>query len=196
MKTVHLPHQCAYTYSQRLDIAFVLATLISVFGSLNAALKLLLSLMIIFVQYTRHNPMRGNEPKPSVPSIDFISGLRTRFLRAHIVRITRTVRCLNYFKTKWPLNEPQPQQQASEHELIATRAYILLFIASISIVLIYSSLEEVVGSVTVQSPSLYTFERLQNEYSATLKCPCSQTCIRHDQFLNVTPVYHQVSITI
>ncbi|CAF1440472.1 unnamed protein product [Adineta steineri] len=45
---------------------------------------------------------------------------------------------------------------------------------------------------TEPKPSLTTYKDLQDKYSKTLKCPCSNVIIPHQQFVSLSPVFHQV----
>lgn len=45
---------------------------------------------------------------------------------------------------------------------------------------------------TEPDPPLNTYQKLQDEYSKTLKCPCSNIIIPYERFITVSPILHQV----
>ena len=59
----------------------------------------------------------------------------------------------------------------------------LVFYASISIQL---------RTITVYQPSLPVYERLYDQHSFTLTCPCTDLSISYQQIMSVQPRYHQV----
>ena len=80
------------------------------------------------------------------------------------------------------------------NQILATRVFIVLFLMSLIGLVGYTSLTLQLTSVQIESPSQVTFEKLQSIYSDTLNCPCSQTSIQVNKFVNVTVSYHQVRL--
>lgn len=74
----------------------------------------------------------------------------------------------------------------------ATKIFITLFITSLFILVLFTSLSEQTVTVTISSPSLMTFEALVLAYPSTLICPCSRTSIPYGELLSFAPEYHQV----
>lgn len=66
-----------------------------------------------------------------------------------------------------------------------------MMISSISIGF-YSFLVVESHLVTIEHPSLATYQQLYQEHAPTLQCPCSQLSIPYGTFLNITYVLHQV----
>jgi hypothetical protein len=82
-------------------------------------------------------------------------------------------------------------------EIRATRVYIILVATSVIILAFYSSVTVHTLTVLVLAPSLDTFERLQNDYSSTLVCPCSELAIPNGKMITISsPRYHQVRTMI
>ena len=80
-----------------------------------------------------------------------------------------------------------------QYSVWATRIYVLLFIVTFLLILLFSSLSLQSSISTVQSPTESTFERLHQLYgSRSLSCRCSQSSISYNTFLNVSADYHQV----
>lgn len=81
-------------------------------------------------------------------------------------------------------------------EIYATYVYIILLVTCVTIIGLYSSLTIQTQSVIISKPSLSTFEKLQNTYSKTLNCPCSEISVPHSSMFIVSdPIYHQVKLS-
>ena len=76
--------------------------------------------------------------------------------------------------------------------IISTRIYLLLLGFAITNLVIFTSLQIEIRSVTVENPSRKIFEDLHNKYSTTLQCPCSQIAINYGSFVSLSPKYHPV----
>lgn len=79
-----------------------------------------------------------------------------------------------------------------DDQILSTRVYIILFLTSILILLVYTSLSLQMQLVTVAQPSLSTFERLSKDYSLTLSCRCSNPVHTYGKFIQFNPEYHQI----
>lgn len=82
---------------------------------------------------------------------------------------------------------------AQEIGIVASRIYLAALIASVFGFLLLYGLTETTNTVTIQSPTIDTFEQLEKNYPAKLTCPCSQIAIPHSTFLSISPTFHQVS---
>jgi hypothetical protein len=79
--------------------------------------------------------------------------------------------------------------------IYATRIYVTVLTMAVIILSIYSSFTVYSNQITVQQPSLATFEKLHNAYSETLSCPCSQLSVPHKNMTKlITLQYHPVSV--
>ena len=96
---------------------------------------------------------------------------------------------MNFFR-----QESAISQMENTHEvvIIASRIYIVLLSAGIIILMLINGLTQVTTSVTVKSPTLAIYEKLQAEYSNSLSCPCKQIATPYSTFLTITASYHQV----
>ncbi|CAF1330765.1 unnamed protein product [Didymodactylos carnosus] len=79
-----------------------------------------------------------------------------------------------------------------KYQRLSTRSYVLILSITLVILAVYSGLSEQIKLITVQSPSLSTYEELESKYSDTLICPCSQLSINYKSFLSFEPSYYQV----
>jgi hypothetical protein len=78
--------------------------------------------------------------------------------------------------------------------IYATRIYVAVLTMAVVILSIYASFTVYSNHITVQQPSLATFEKLHSAYSETLSCPCSQLSVPHKNMTKlITLKYHPVS---
>lgn len=60
------------------------------------------------------------------------------------------------------------------------------------VLVLFGSLSAQTVTITALTPTLITYNNLQNLYSDTLKCPCSTVIIPYQTFVSLSPVFHQV----
>lgn len=109
--------------------------------------------------------------------------VRVRRLRIFIVT---TVYELNLF-TQDAINDRQVRYQR-----ISTRLYIILIVSVLAVLGIYTYLSVNSYYETIFNPSEAQYIELQQNYSASLLCPCSSISIPYSIFMNIEPRFHQV----
>ena len=77
-------------------------------------------------------------------------------------------------------------------QLLATRLYLLLFLAIIITFVLINSLTTKIISLTISEPSLDTYDRLYATYPNTLSCPCKVVTITYSTFMSMEYVWHPV----
>jgi len=98
------------------------------------------------------------------------------------------VTLLNVYKIKSDNIDPYDLATAK----ISTRIYLLFVCLSVTILIIFSSLQMQIQNITVEHPSQETYEHLRNIHSTALQCPCSQIAINYGSFVSLSPKYHPV----
>ncbi|CAF0935223.1 unnamed protein product [Adineta steineri] len=63
---------------------------------------------------------------------------------------------------------------------------------SFLVLLLFTSLNTQTATITVQNPSLTTYNDLQVLYLNTLRCPCSTMIIPHRTIISLSPILHQI----
>jgi len=79
-----------------------------------------------------------------------------------------------------------------ENQILSTRIFLVLFMISLTTLIGYASLNLESTSVLVRDPTQQTYEQLYSLYPETLICPCTQTSIQIDKFIEANVEYHQV----
>lgn len=110
---------------------------------------------------------------------------------AMIKRLIRKLGELNFYADAETTR--QGDEQVLRDQVLSTRLYIVLMMASIWILLISISVTERTTTIVVATPLIDTYERLQAAYSTTLLCPCRKIAVPYSTFLSINATYHQVS---
>ena len=99
------------------------------------------------------------------------------------------LRTFNLFRTNTLLDiDPENIQ----NQLISTRLFLVLFITSLSILLLYISRIDVTRTVTIQSPTLSGYVSFYDQYGDKSVCPCTNITVNPDAFILLRPNFHEV----
>ncbi|CAF1045166.1 unnamed protein product [Didymodactylos carnosus] len=105
----------------------------------------------------------------------------------NLTRIKDISRTLNVFKDS---------EKKTPHDLrkqyLSTRLFIVLFMISSFILILYTSLEPVTLTKRVQQPSFAEYTELNQYYTQTLVCPCNTISVSYETFISFQPTYHQI----
>ncbi|CAF4032239.1 unnamed protein product [Adineta steineri] len=190
------PDQCTYTYEQRFNRVYIIAIVFEIVGGLSVALNIFIPLLVILLRRIYHICRRRHLVQ--VPTEVTVETSIGRKLSLRVARIQHSLRKMNFYK-KISKNCPSEQLQTADQILviqrqqIATRFYIIFFLIALLVIIIFTTLHLHTHPITISSPTLSTFESLQDQYSSSLSCPCSQISINYSTFVTVkTRNYHQV----
>ncbi|CAF0826349.1 unnamed protein product [Adineta steineri] len=174
------PKACSYTYTQRGNFLYAMTMLLSLIGGLTTILGIVVPLLVQFVRRLlvkcRGEAIPTIENDPVVPSIE-------ERLLSLIRRIRQLINTFNMFQTSFTTVNLGIQ---------TTRLYIFLTFMGACILFSYSILNVTTISVTIQQPSLDTFEKLYSQYSSTLVCPCTGLSVTYGEIMTVKPDFHQL----
>ena len=106
----------------------------------------------------------------------------------NIRRLVTHLKEFNLFHSK----PPSTDQHVLKTQRIATRVFILVFILAMDIIVVYTATVRIVSIITVPAPSVTQYQQLNDKYSQTLSCPCTEISIRYKTFLNMSYTFHQV----
>ncbi|CAF1492580.1 unnamed protein product, partial [Adineta steineri] len=76
--------------------------------------------------------------------------------------------------------------------ILSTRLYSILVIISLITLITYTSLSNRIENKTVILPSQSIYEDLQKKYTGSLQCSCTQVSIPCGNFVQTSPLFHQV----
>ncbi|CAF1531152.1 unnamed protein product [Adineta ricciae] len=84
------------------------------------------------------------------------------------------------------------RETAKRYGRWATRLYILLLIASHTILIFYTIVQPRTSRTTYLKPDLFYYNHLREIYGDQLKCSCSQIASTYDRFVKIEPIFHSV----
>jgi hypothetical protein len=87
---------------------------------------------------------------------------------------------------------PSQDENILREEHYTTRLYLILFILSLIILTVFTTINSQTIRVIVKSPSSEDFIKLHEQYPKILHCPCSQTTIDQKFICRIKPEYHEV----
>lgn len=154
------PLSCSYTKNQRRNIIVVLILLISICAGINKGLQILVPCVGKLIFFCIDQRTNWN--------------VHVRQL-AHIVY--QSIKTLNLFETTTTDQTNIRQQQ------IYTRVYLCLFILLLSVLLFYTAFIERAFTEVLVLPSIEDYEKLVDDYSYGISCPCTHVSISYDAFL-------------
>ena len=96
----------------------------------------------------------------------------------------------------FPSTPPATEHQTLRIQLISTRIFIILLIASLYVFFLYSFTASFTKSATVPTPDRETYSQLYQKYSQTLTCPCTEISINYGTFLHVNYSLHELCSSI
>jgi hypothetical protein len=91
---------------------------------------------------------------------------------------------------------PSTDEYELQNERISTRLFIILLTIILTVLLLYTSLERVTKTGSMETPTLAQYSKLYATYSQTLTCPCTTISINYGKFLHVEYTFHQVCSSV
>ena len=168
------PIECTYTFEERINIVYLITTILGIVGGLSVALRIITPFVVTFVRKI-YQCQHSDRRQTLIERLNYVHRIRQFNF---------------YHKT---LNNQPIDIHLIRRQQIATRFYMIIFFIAMIIVLTFTSVSTQIYSITVSSPSESTFEFLKYQYPSTISCPCSQISIPYSTFLSVNvSTYHQV----
>ncbi|CAF3948357.1 unnamed protein product, partial [Rotaria sp. Silwood1] len=181
------PVSCTYSSAQRLNIIDLVTTIVSLIGGLTVSLRLLIQLATrvipVIITWWQNQHTVADHPE-IIRRTNIGHQIMTSF-----IYIKQWFSNMNLFKKESCTSQMERHYPMAT---VASRIYMIMFTLCIVILVICNGLDETTVTVTVQSPSLTTFEQIQAKYSTELSCPCKQIGITYRRFLSMKATYHQV----
>ena len=172
------PHSCSYSYSQRFDVIYIIATLLGLLSGLIKIFRFICPRLTDVVHWMR-------KPHPRVAPNQNAPSFRVRIQRWFAVLKGRLL-SLNLFK-KRDSGAVQVQQQ-----ILTTRLYIGSLLGFTIVLVAITALEPRIETITLVTPSVSQFEELYQSEKLPYSCPCSEIAIQRSNFITLSPLYHQV----
>ncbi|CAF3338151.1 unnamed protein product [Rotaria sp. Silwood2] len=193
------PDECTYTYEERFNRAYVIATILGIAGGLSTALRILILPVVKLLRRMYYHCHRPKKPVVrecfAERSIQLDNSYKITISLKYFRHFIQTINLYHEArKTRLTENlQTAHEQLIIKRQKMASRFYIILFVAALVIIVTFTGLNSQIYSMTISSPTEFIFEQLQAQYSSSLSCPCSQIAIQYSNFLSVKPIaYHQI----
>ena len=96
---------------------------------------------------------------------------------------------MNLFRKECSTSQIPDREEVA---LASSRIYIILLSAIMTILALFNGFSLINVIKTVPSPSLATFDQLQDAYPVTLVCYCQNASVSFSSFMSAKFKYHQV----
>jgi len=96
---------------------------------------------------------------------------------------------MNLFRKEYSTSQIRDREEVA---LTSSRIYIIVLSAVMTTLALSNGFSLINGIKTVSSPSLATFEQLQDAYPDTLSCYCQNAAVSIDNFVSIKLKFHQV----
>ena len=183
------PDYCSYTQKTRVNTILNVATmLLSMLGGLTISLRLFIPLMMkmIYKVIEIISHRQQNEQIRISRCTQLKLAIRNLF-----TYIWKNLRNLNIF-SKRQLGGNHDRETILFIGKWTTRLYLSLFTLGLCVLTLYTILQPSTLIKTFHQPSLNTYKQLIITYNNNFKCSCSNITSKYEQFIEITPVFHQV----
>ncbi|CAF4149719.1 unnamed protein product, partial [Adineta steineri] len=184
------PLQCHYTYQSRINLIYIITTILGLIGGLNIILRLTTPIIfkLAFKIWHIARRQRENATVSTEVSTRIKTGILIRCL-SFMKSMKSYIMNLDVFPTLPPTNDPK----IIRINRYKTRIYLVLLITALIILVLYASLKQNTITDTIKSPSMSQFTALYTQYPSTLQCPCSRPTIKYNKFFSrLEPQYHEI----
>lgn len=177
------PLSCSYSYTKRMNILYIITTLLGLFGGLTAVLRFVCPQLInlfyrmkkcIFTKRTNHVQKVSSDNE----QVNLFGKIR------HILLT------LNLFERR------NSEVDDIRQQIIATRFYVSALIVLTLILVIATIFDQRLITTIVRTPNITQFEDLYRSGKINHSCPCSQIAIQRSKFISLIPTFHQVCSSV
>lgn len=167
------PSDCSYQIQQRPELLYILLEVIGIFGGLTMVVKFLVPFIV-------HRIRKRNTEHQQIQTT-VLEKLR------HLLQLGKdSILNLNMFQTK------SNNDSVIRRQRLTTKFYLIILIVTLIILVLYTSLNEISVTKTVQLNSRSEYEKLRIIYPNTLDCSCNQISTEYQRFIQIKLSYHQI----
>ncbi|CAF1364248.1 unnamed protein product [Adineta ricciae] len=83
-------------------------------------------------------------------------------------------------------------EHEKRNEILSTKIYIILLVLVLLLYISYASLTAQANDFTISKPTQKQYERLELQYSVSLKCPCQELSIAYKRFIDIKLEYNEI----
>lgn len=191
------PKTCSFTYVRRLNLLYVITTLVAVIGGLSFFLRFLSPLLIkLTAQCCRRNinSLETNASGLHHSTTDSASiplkNDRCAFCTSLPKLLQTKLISLTLFRTSY-FASVDDRTVGESLNRIATRLYLLALTLSLGILCINALVESRTVIKTITNPSVWIAQQILTEHSDSAECPCKKISVPMNQLVSIQPRFHQ-----
>ncbi|CAF1506958.1 unnamed protein product, partial [Adineta steineri] len=162
------PSICQYTYIHSFSWIYILIIFTGLLGGITTVLHIITPYIIQLILFS--NNYQQNQIRP----------------KEFFLKFKNKVQNFNLY------SKDSRDPIRVYHGVIATRLYIILFLISISIIALLSYPQNEIVNEIIRNPSEEEYKELDEKYSSTLTCPCTQISIPYKNLITIEVKYHQI----
>ena len=188
------PSSCRYSVTTKHNLFYIVAAVFSLIGGLTTVLKLTVPRVVWLIRWRINRTPTAAGTCQKLIFCRYLQLLCLERITPHpslkqlLSLAFQYSKNLNFFRS-FP---PSTDQHVLRAQRISTRIFILLLILAAVILAIYTYAVTIIENITVQLPSLSQYRDLNEKYSQTLSCPCTEVSIGYKSFLQLNHTFHQV----
>ncbi|CAF0930022.1 unnamed protein product [Adineta ricciae] len=165
------PSFCSYEIQERRNSISILTEIIGIYSGLTIIIRFLIPNLVRLIRRRK----RHVQVTATFGRLNFLFQLcKTKLLK------------LNLFRNR------STDYHTVRKQIISTRSYLITFILTLSLCILYTSLTNKFITVKFQLKDLKQYEQLYNKYPNTLTCLCNEISIKYEEFIQLTPIYHEI----
>ncbi|CAF1408051.1 unnamed protein product [Adineta ricciae] len=167
------PSVCTYTTSESINFFYAVTLFIGLYGGLTIIFRCIV-LFLINIYWKLKCYSRNTNVSHVIQ-------------RTSAHKLSRYIKQVNLFKNFKCRTDNDIKIQKT-----TTIIYLILLTSSCSIIILLTFISPELATVKETDPSLSTYNNLYATYSQTLTCPCSSMIISHQNFITLSPIFHQI----
>ncbi|CAF1436855.1 unnamed protein product [Adineta ricciae] len=165
------PLFCSYEIEERLSFLYILTRLISIYSGLTIITQFLIPNIVRLI--------RRKKQAPRVTTIFNRFCILSQLCKSKLIQ-------MNIFRNK------STDLHLIRKQILSTRLYLITFSIILLICVFYTSLKSKLITNKLLLTHLTEYEQLYMKHPNTLICPCSEISIKYEEFIKLTPVYHEI----
>ncbi|CAF4033211.1 unnamed protein product [Adineta steineri] len=181
------PTYCTYTQIKHAEtLSELLVTLISTVGGLVMALRLITFqfVKIIFGLFQK-KPKKQQQVRRKL--LDRFKMLLSKLITFLSIKMLN----LNIFPAR-TFGSKIDRIMVKHLGQWSTRLYLILLSIIFTILTLYTVIQPQTLTKSFPTPSLNFYQKLMNEHSDELECPCSLISSPYDDYIQIQPIFHQI----
>ncbi|CAF0887032.1 unnamed protein product [Adineta steineri] len=173
---------CTYSYTRNGDLRYIFTTIIGLIAGLITILRVLIPPIVSFAR---------RKKKPLTSPINRPQHVSHTRIQQMLISLKTIILTLNLFKN---INKRSDNQLYRQR--IATRIYFILSSLSLTIILLFISLENSTHTIIVEHPTIDQYNALLRQYSDSLYCSCTTISVEYQDIISFQPRFHTICSSI